>query len=304
VGVRVAYNGNVILNSNFNGNSSYGILVDGTSPITGLQMDNVVTASNGISNVYATGNVAAWQVKWSGGTNSGTGPNWDLSAASVGNFYWESPYLEFNGPAIKFGPTSDISISGGVIATGDATAGILFSGTTAFVLTMTGVQMDVGSLTTPLAAIDLSTPNGAWVVLTNNTFKGWQNGIAFGSSPGNGVVAVGNYFDTRSAPITGTFSSATRASKIQPNFWGNTYGEPATYASATSITLNPWEDVVYITGTTAINAILSVWPGRSVTLIFQNATPGGVTTGGNILRAQSAANNQSIRLVCDGTNWF
>jgi hypothetical protein len=61
----------------------------------------------------------------------------------------------------------------------------------------------------------------------------------------------------------------------------------STIASAASITLgvNP---TVKITGTTQITTILGGWPGRQVQLLFTNASPGGVGTGGNILRTQTA----------------
>jgi hypothetical protein len=76
-----------------------------------------------------------------------------------------------------------------------------------------------------------------------------------------------------------------------------------TVASATTITL-PINPVVKITGTTAIQTINGGWPGRVVALIFTNAAPGGVATGGNIARAQTAAQNQRLLMTSDGTTWF
>jgi hypothetical protein len=78
-----------------------------------------------------------------------------------------------------------------------------------------------------------------------------------------------------------------------------------TAASAASVSLiGISNDCVIITGTTPITTLTGGWVGRAVTLIFTNAAPGGVGTGGNIARTQSAAQNQSIRLVFDGTNWY
>lgn len=78
-----------------------------------------------------------------------------------------------------------------------------------------------------------------------------------------------------------------------------------TVASAASITLglNP---VMFISGTTQITTITpgNIPIGQTITLIFTNATPGGVGTGGNIAKTQTAAQNQSLRLTWQGASWY
>jgi hypothetical protein len=74
-------------------------------------------------------------------------------------------------------------------------------------------------------------------------------------------------------------------------------------ASAATIQLS-WNPIVEITGTITITAINGGWAGREITLIFTAAAPGGLGIGGNIGRAQAAAQNQAIRLTYRGTNWY
>lgn len=78
-----------------------------------------------------------------------------------------------------------------------------------------------------------------------------------------------------------------------------------TFASAASINLGTTpQPMYYISGTTPITTIQGGWRGRAIALNFTAAAPGGVATGGNIARAQTAAQNQPIRLTFDGSNWW
>ena len=76
-------------------------------------------------------------------------------------------------------------------------------------------------------------------------------------------------------------------------------------AAGSSVTLPYMNSIVKITGTTAaIATLVGGWAGRKVRLIFTDASPDGVTTGGNIIRAQTVVQNQAIELIFDGTNWY
>jgi len=66
----------------------------------------------------------------------------------------------------------------------------------------------------------------------------------------------------------------------------------------------PLNPVFEVTGTTSIANITGGWTGREITLIFTNAAPGGVGTGGNIAKAQTVSQNQALPLVFNGTNWY
>jgi hypothetical protein len=69
--------------------------------------------------------------------------------------------------------------------------------------------------------------------------------------------------------------------------------------------LNPTFEV---TGTTTITKITGGWVGREIGLIFTNAAPGGVATGGSgagrIAKTQTVTQNQVLPLVFDGTYWY
>ena len=84
-----------------------------------------------------------------------------------------------------------------------------------------------------------------------------------------------------------------------------------TTASATTMNINPlnanfWE----ITGTNVIQTITgnTAYCGQALTLMFSNASPGGVSNAGNIFpwRGNSAtwAKWDTIHLTCNGNSWF
>lgn len=81
----------------------------------------------------------------------------------------------------------------------------------------------------------------------------------------------------------------------------------ATIASASTIALPPGSggaEIFFITGTTPIVTITGGYKGQSINFVFLDAAPGGVTTGGNIAKAQTATQKQSIRMTFDGSNWY
>ncbi len=81
-----------------------------------------------------------------------------------------------------------------------------------------------------------------------------------------------------------------------------------TVASATTITLPAHADLAFVSGTTTITSVTASWPGRRVTLVFTGAltfTDGSnLKLAGNFVTAGAVNDNDTITLVCDGTNWF
>lgn len=75
-------------------------------------------------------------------------------------------------------------------------------------------------------------------------------------------------------------------------------------ASASIITLLDYTDVISITGTTTIDGITPSYAGRRVTLIFSGVLT--VQNGNNLYlsAALSTTANDTLTLVCDGTNWY
>ncbi|HYI99876.1 MAG TPA: right-handed parallel beta-helix repeat-containing protein [Thermoleophilaceae bacterium] len=75
-------------------------------------------------------------------------------------------------------------------------------------------------------------------------------------------------------------------------------------ASAATVTLPPLGGLLRVTGATSITSIAASWNGRRVTLRFAS-TP-TLTKGSNLKLASSlvATADDTIELVCDGTNWY
>jgi hypothetical protein len=77
---------------------------------------------------------------------------------------------------------------------------------------------------------------------------------------------------------------------------------PTVASSATiSAPVNP---IFKISGTTQITTINGDWDGKTATLIFTDASPGGVGTGGNISQAVTVTQNQALQMVSEGGTWY
>jgi hypothetical protein len=124
--------------------------------------------------------------------------------------------------------------------------------------------------------------------------------VLFTGATDNLLIKGNDLRDNTTGPM---LDLATGVNKIIKDNLGVDNATPSTVASAASIAM-PTQSVAYVSGTTQITTITGGWKGREITLIFTSASPGGVGTGGNIARAQTAAQNQAIRLTFDGTNWY
>lgn len=77
-----------------------------------------------------------------------------------------------------------------------------------------------------------------------------------------------------------------------------------TVASAATVTLPMAPDTFHISGTTNITSVTASWPDRTVKLIFDGILT--FTDGSNLKLAGNFVTtaDDTITLVCDGTNWF
>jgi hypothetical protein len=134
------------------------------------------------------------------------------------------------------------------------------------------------------------------VIIDGNTISGTSTGGSYGVIVEAGAtnVTVGI---NQVEGFTYKFGDATNLVKMEPidsNF--------PTIASGATVTLTS-DPIIKISGTTPIATLNTGWQGRRIRLIFTNASPGGVTTGGNILSAAAASQFTAIDLTYDGTNW-
>lgn len=133
-------------------------------------------------------------------------------------------------------------------------------------------------------------------------------GILINAGASNSYEVVGTV--VRGNVTAGFEDGGTGTSKVISNIPGHSDLAPPTVASGATISLGAAangsrsRDVYFISGNTAISTVNDCWIDRTVDFIFTHATPAGFTTGGNIPRAQSAAQYQRVTLRCDGTNWY
>jgi hypothetical protein len=124
------------------------------------------------------------------------------------------------------------------------------------------------------------------------------------------AAGASNSYQITNANVSGNTlgtinDQGTGINKIIKNNIGDDDAGFPTIASAASISLGTTDQPGYfISGGTPITTIQGGWRGREITLIFTGAPPGGLGTGGNINRAQTAVQYQAIRLTFDGTGWF
>lgn len=75
--------------------------------------------------------------------------------------------------------------------------------------------------------------------------------------------------------------------------------------AADSITLPPWGDVIRLSGSGTVTKVAGSRPGRSVTLVFDSASSGGISNGANLqMRGDFLPNaGGSISLIFLGERW-
>jgi hypothetical protein len=232
---------------------------------------------------------------WAATSNTGQGIDLNAATNSIYGFKWVGGRVYANGAnGIKInGDAQDTQIIGSTIAGN----GRHFAGSE--ILIQTGASKVsitdnlIGQADAPVGAtywnpvtptalfgIDVSTSAIDNLLITDNRFTG---GYVTGAMRQNS---------------TGTHNVINRNAGIdnQP---------PGSIASATAIAIpNTGASLFYVTGTAAISTILGGNVGQSLSLIFNNASPGGVAAGGNIAKAIPASQNQRLTGVFDGTSWY
>ena len=76
--------------------------------------------------------------------------------------------------------------------------------------------------------------------------------------------------------------------------------------AAATITIGP-NPIQSVSGQAVITNILGGWPGREVSFVFTDSTPGGFGVGsgsGAILKARTVVQNTMIKLLTNGPNWY
>lgn len=156
-----------------------------------------------------------------------------------------------------------------------------------------------------IAGVNVNATGGSGIAITGNnirntTANGHQKfGIVFNGAASEVTISANALAGNETAAIQ-LYTPPTELVIGANGGWSNLVPSIASGASVAA----PPSDAATITGTTPISTITGGWAGRQLTLIFTNAAPGGLVTGGNIARAQTAAQNQAVRLTFDGTNWF
>lgn len=140
-----------------------------------------------------------------------------------------------------------------------------------------------------------------WLVRNNNLI-GWSNHgiqIDHGSSlVASNITVQGNSYLSTGSIVA--LNNVTLDNTCRTENWGT--GTVASVAG--TITLPPSSDIITLTGTATVTNITASYPGRRVTLI--NTSTASLADGGNLKLATAgpATADDSISLVCDGTNWF
>lgn len=176
---------------------------------------------------------------------------------------------------------------------------------------ITGASIDANSqLQNNLAnGILVDSATSHWQVSSNTignlpgfVFNKQANGVAI-SGGSSDYTITGNRF---AANVSQAIADQSLAShRVVHSNLGVDDATPGTIASGATVFLPTLaQNTYYVTGTTAITTISGGAIGDPLTLIFTDAAPGGVGTGGNIKRTQAAVQNQRITLVWDGTFWY
>lgn len=161
-------------------------------------------------------------------------------------------------------------------------------------------RLNSGSQVSTCSGIRFETAGDVWTgVCQNNTIIGDDYGIAVLETG----IDVDVHFLNNKIDITSQFYHIDGLS----NFTGRIVvtGGYTSAASATELYLGQSDDVITITGTTAITSIAatSTIAGRTVKLIFANVLT--FTDGNNLKLAGNFVTtaDDTITLTCDGANW-
>lgn len=186
--------------------------------------------------------------------------------------------------------------------------GIVFHGTP--VATVEGLQIKGAHIVNCLYGMQIPGAGYNDVVLADNVvgiqtaFGGAMSWALDLPSGANKMSVTGNMFYGSYQPFVNAASTFTHF------VWENNAGVDSvvpTVASAASILTGTNDSNLYprakITGTTPIATIAPVWTGRTWSSTFTDAAPGGFITGGNIAKAVTVSQNETVSLYYDGALW-
>ena len=129
-------------------------------------------------------------------------------------------------------------------------------------------------------------------------------GIYLGPSAINKVIITGNRINDFAPAASSIAHNASGLEfVIEDNEPNNIISGPTITAAATLDLTNAPFDRYDITGNAVISTIVPAWYGRKVALTFTNAAPGGLTTGGNIRKAKTISQNQTVLCIYDAGGW-
>lgn len=283
IGLYLNYTTGGAINGLFISGYAYGIYIDNPNPVHELRIDTFHIDGFSTAGIFAqsSNNFALCTF-----TNFEINPSLQNGTEVSINLGTGTSLIRFSTGLVGVG-VAGISL-GGVVSTNIDNI-VLYNGAISY---STGGVIMNGAV----ADVILSKITG------NPTYSGdWTYGFNINLSTATGPVQIIDCDGSNGATSALNFTGGTQPF-ILSNFIGVT-NVFATVASSTSVAL-PTNSRIKITGTTQITTLTGGWTGRQVDLIFTNAAPGGVGTGGNIARTQTAAQNQKITLTFDGTNWY
>lgn len=186
-------------------------------------------------------------------------------------------------PAIAIANPSEVMTSG-LSYVGNAQAVVDNSG----ILVMTGGTLNGANSVTFGAIIAEATSLGTSI--SGVKFYQWQasSSVINNNASAQNINICGNSFVPA---IFNAFNPSTASMTVCPNEGVDS----VTYSIPALSTLFPGPSpVFFISGTIPIQSIGNAWTGRKLDLIFTDPSPGGLTTGGNILAALSVVRNQRV----------
>lgn len=205
------------------------------------------------------------------------------------------------GAAVKFAFNGNIIQSGGIW-------GIRILGPNISAATIAGNDISGNNSTKKPYGAGIVIGQGASnLAITGNTLRdigpavGLQNyGIEIADPNSKNLTIVGNMLQGNLVePLV--FAAPPVGSCIATN--SGVDDAVQTIAATGNLPLGPYPFYV-VTGTTPISTISGGWAGRTVTLQFTDASPGGVVAGGNIHTAKTALQNATVSLRHDGAKWM
>lgn len=169
------------------------------------------------------------------------------------------------------------------------------------------------------SAIVVNAADVGATTITGNTFENISSNCVNGSANASATLTLtGNSFKSitgtallghSNCTVSGnTYSGVTASQLVTLSGTNNRVLDKAqnsrTVASASTITLPEISDLFTISGTVQIDNITPSWVQRIVILKFAGALT--VKDGGNLLLSSDyvTTSNDTLTLVCDGTNWI